>query len=250
MTDPTYTALRAYERSVAGLIADPDVTGDLLLIGLWLARVEHLGQPERTDGEGWRTSDIARDVFPLHTRTAMFMLGEWDQGQETGPDVWKVNGVLQGDIRRYDWKADQPGSGKGRTPCTGPTPRRDVCGRPSLTGALLTDPRTGRRRMLGACRRHGDWWRAQVAANRAACAAVEVPRPAANAGGRLARHIRLDWPALWLVLDPTWVAPPEVDSWVRPDLRLVVTVAPEPAHRDGLPPAPRPRFAVIDGARV
>jgi len=35
--EPTVMALRSYHRQVAAMMADPDLTGDLLLVGLYMA---------------------------------------------------------------------------------------------------------------------------------------------------------------------------------------------------------------------
>lgn len=249
-TDPTYAALRAYDRCVTGLMADPEVTRDLLLIGMWLARATHLRDPEPSE-TGWHLADMASALFPMRTGVAMFVMDKWIQGQETAPDAWHVFEVLKKDIRRYDPMADHPGPRQARTPCGGPMVRRDRCGKPSVIYSFAIDPATGRKQRVGACRKHETWYWAQRQANREACAAVEVPRPAANAGGLLAAHITsLDWPALWAGLDPNWVPPPEVDSWERPALRLLVS----PEMTSGRPPSatpppPRPRFALINGAK-
>lgn len=244
--EPSYASLRAYSAAVAALHADPDVTGDLLLVGLWLARATILRDPPEGDG-GWDMTAAARDLFPLSTRPAMNSFGEWTHAQTTAPDTWRVYDVLKQDARRYDMWADQPGGKRGLVRCGAPTPRKPACGKNYTVAGTLTDPATGRRRMVGACRQHGDWWREQTQANREACASVEVPRPHANAGGRLARHLRLDWPALWQGLDPEWTAPPEVEAWERPNLRLVVASA-MPPRPSASSSAPRPRFALIDGA--
>jgi hypothetical protein len=204
----TFAALRAHERTTAHLMADHDITGDLLLIGIWLSRAVHMRTPAptSTSGGGWQLTDIA-------------------------DDLWRVVDAIKRDIRRYDVWADQPGGKRVSAPCGGPMIRREVCGKPARTWSFITDPATGRRRILGACSRHDGWYWEQRRASRAALEGVDVPRPPANAGGCLARYINIDWAALWLGLDPEWTAPPELDSWVRP-----------------APRAPRPRFGVIDGA--
>jgi hypothetical protein len=250
VNEPSYAALRSYEGCVAALMSDPQVTGDLLLVGLWLARAVHLRRPE-PDGDGcWHLSDIAADVFGMSTQPAMFAFGEWHRPQATGPDVHRVVQVLRADIRRYDPRADTGRPRWARTPCAAPMVRRATCGRPSVMGGLLTEVETGRRFDVGACRRHEAWFVAEVRRNREAVAAVAVPRPPANVGGLLAAHIDIDWTALWRVLDPQWTAPPEVDSWAPPKLRLLVSAeltgcAARPANR-----SPRPRFAVLTGGRT
>lgn len=249
MTGPaTYTALREHQQTVTDLLADPDITGDLLLVGLWLARATLLRQPEPTSesGDGWQLSDIAADLYPLRSSRSMYGLGP-DTPPTTGPDVWKVAATLKDDIRRYDWRNDQPAWNGRVVPCAGPMVRRAVCGKSATVWGLLTDPGSGRRRILGACRAHHGWWQQQTADNRTACNAVTVPRPPANAGGRLARHIRLDWEAMWRGLDPEWVAPPEMDTWARPKLTVLVGDLGARPRTDGLSAAPQPRFALIGG---
>lgn len=244
-TEHAFTALRAHERTTAALMADPQIVGDLLLVGLWLSRAIHLRTPAPTDDGSWHLVDMARDVFPFVTRPAMFANGEYTHIQETGPDTWRVFGALKADIRRYDVWLDHPGGRGSFTPCGGPMIRRDVCGKRSVIGQFLTDPTTGRKAMIGACSRHQDWYRGQCRDNRAALEGVEVPRPPANAGGCLARHIDIDWEALWLGLDREWTAPPELDSWVRPKLKLLTgDLDARPVVK---PRAPRPRFGVING---
>lgn len=243
MTEHTFAALRAHGRCVAGLMADPEVTGDLLLIGLWLARAEHLRHPEPTTASGWQLTDIARDLYPLRTQPGSVVDGQRTD-DSVGPDIWKVWEVMKRDIRRYDPWADVPGRRAASRSCDGPMTRRDVCGRPGWTWAFLTDTTTGRRRYVGACRKHTDWFQQQRRANReAVSAAGRVPRPPANAGGLLARHIGLDWPLLWKVLDPHWEpAPEDMRTPARP--RLTLLVSPEVVA--GIGRATK-RFAVIDG---
>jgi hypothetical protein len=88
-----YTALRAYERCLAAMLADPAVTGDLLLIGLWLARVRHLDDPPKGHT---KYSDAARTVFGT-------------------PDVDRVYAALRTDLPKLDphsqrWGTDSGGA--------------------------------------------------------------------------------------------------------------------------------------------
>jgi hypothetical protein len=185
--------------------------------------------------------------LPLRHQAGDIPFGRYTHIQETVPDAWRVVETLKQDIRRYDVWLDHPGRRGAFTPCGGPMIRRDVCGKRSAIGQFLTDPKTGRRSMVGACARHQDWYRGQCRENRSALEGVEVPRPPANAGGHVAGHIvDIDWPALWLGLDPAWTAPPEIDSWVRPKLRLLTgKLDARPTEK---PRAPRPKFSVIEGA--
>lgn len=227
----SYSTLRAYERCVAGMLADPQVTGDLLLVGMWLARLVHLRGFDVPDQ--WM-SVCAADLLPAEF------------------DGWKVWDVLKRDIRRYDLWADQPGKRGVPKPCAGPAVRKATCGKPAYRWALFTDVHTGRRRMVGACRKHVDWFEAERRANLDAVKSTEVPRPPANAGGGLVPHLPgIDWPALWRGLDPEWTAPPEVETWAKPTLRLLVTPPSQPDSPDRSEPRclTRPRFAVINGAK-
>ncbi|MEU7170343.1 hypothetical protein ABZ949_02480 [Micromonospora tulbaghiae] len=247
----SFAALRAHHRCTEQMIADPELTGDLLLIGMWLSRATHLTLPAPAEEEGgtsrWTLDDIARDLFPLQTNPGMYFAGEWTSPQTTGPDVWRVVELLKNDIRRYDPAADRPGPAWARVPCSGPMVRRPVCGQPGQTWRYFTIPETGRKQVKGACRKHHDWFMAEWKANVAAVNAATVPVPPANVGGRLARHLPdIDWPALWVGLDPAWVAPPEVETSARPRLRLVVG-SELPARPVAASRSPRPRFALIDG---
>lgn len=251
IAESSYAALRSFNRTTTALLADPQVTGDLLLIGMWLARAAHLHLPAPATGDGhstWQLPDIAADLFPLHITQASTFNGQVE-GSATEPDWRRVFEVLKNDIRRYDAKADQPFPPWARPRCSGPMVRRVDCGKPSFTWAYLTVLETGRKRMVGACRKHHDWLLNERSANAEAVKAAEVPRPHANVGGLLAPHFPdIDWPALWVGLDPTWTAPPEVLTSARPKLRVVLgTVAAadlsaRPARQS------RPRFALIDGA--
>jgi hypothetical protein len=248
-TEHTFTALRAHERTTAALMADPQIVGDLLLVGLWLSRAVHLQEPAPGEG-GWSMRDMAADLFPPCTPLPVGSFNGVPDRPDPDLNLRRIREVVKNDVRRYDPWADLPAGRPKTTPCAGPAARKPVCGKPAYTWSMVTDPATGRRRMLGACRRHIDWYWQERDANRAACEAVAVPRPPANTGGNLARHIdAIDWPALWGVLDPEWTAPPECDSWVRPKLKLLTGDL--DARQAGLaekPRAPRPRFGVIDGA--
>lgn len=243
----TYSALRTYQRCVARLMADPDVTGDLLLVGLWLARATILREPPTTTGSGWQLTDIASALYPPVDLPEITGLGV-TRPAYYGPDAGRVERVLRDDIRRYDAWAEA-GTPRGRFgPCAGPMARRPICGKPTSMGTFLTDIATGRRRMLGACRKHEAWYWAEVRRNRAEVAGADVPAPPANAGGVLARYIDIDWPALWRGIDPDWTPPAEELARPAPagppKLTLVVT----PEVELSRPAAERRRaFAVLDG---
>lgn len=198
----TYTTLRTYQERVAAMLADPECTDDLLLLGLALLDFAVL------------RSDRAA-TFNHH---AAKVLGRV-------PD-YRIRNLLRGDIRRYDALRDADSVGPART-CGAPMIRRQgPCGASAVHRALLTDADTGRQQWLAGCRRHTDWFEARVRSNRAAVEHMPVVRPAANAGGVLARHIpEIDWEAAWLRLDPAWTPPPEEEPQevpLAPKLRLVI----------------------------
>lgn len=203
-----YTALRAYERCVAALMDDPDVTGDLLLVGLWLARAVHLRTPAR-----WTFWQCTHDVFgPAHKPNTVLT-----------EDLFRVKKAIRDDTPRYDVWVDNPGSQL----CGAPMVRRaGTCGRNATTWGFQTDPATGRRVGLGSCRRHHDWYREQSAKTDVALKSLgdRVPQPAGNTGGALARHLpQIRWPNVWRRLDPDWQPPAEGAPTRKPTLSVHVT---------------------------
>ncbi|MER7166998.1 hypothetical protein ABT336_13150 [Micromonospora sp. NPDC000207] len=252
MTEMSYPALRAHHRCVEALVADPEVTGDLLLVGMWLARAIHLHLPKPAVNDGtstWQLPDIARDLFPLNMDRGLAFNGQMVEAPSAEPDWRRVFEVLKNDIRRYDPKVDQQLPAWARPRCSGPMVRRASCGKGSYTWGYLTDVETGRKRLVGACRKHHDWFQQERKVNAAVVAATEAPPPPANAGGRLARHfLDIDWPALWVKLDESWTAPPEQMGSARPKLRVVLgdTGSSFSVQRTSSTAA-RPRFALING---
>jgi hypothetical protein len=225
MAGPTGAQLREYERCVAGMFADPDLHGDLLLIGLAVAhRLIALG-----DRDGYPLSELAAAVFaPPPSERNSYQLA-------------RTREAFRRDIRRYDAHVDAGDD----VECKGPMIRRTTpCGARSQMRSLSTDLQTGRRFWLAACSRHSDWYDTAHADDRAAVKAMgdRMPRPPANTGGVLARHLTgLDWPAWWSKLDPEWTAPPEETPFARPALRVLITDDVEPT------PAARPALRGIDG---
>lgn len=200
----TYTALREYRKRIKAMLDDPECTGDLF--GLGVALLDRIVL--RIDESGsWRS--YAEKAWGAHAANT------------------RVRSVLRGDIRRYDAIKDADGTDPARR-CGAPMIRRQgPCAQSASLRSLLTDPYTGRRQWIAGCRRHEDWFKAQVRANRAAVEEMSTAeRPPANAGGVLARHIpEIDWDSVWSKLDPTWTPPPEVEpveAPVFPKLRLVL----------------------------
>lgn len=199
----TYSALREYRKRIKAMLDDPECTEDLFGLGVALLDFAVL----RIDDErSWRH------------------YAEKAWGQVSG---YRINGVLRSDIRRYDAVADATERDPARR-CGAPMVRRKgPCGQSASRRALLTDSLTGRKQWLAGCKRHEEWFNAQVRADRQAVEeSPEVVRPAANVGGVLARHVpEIDWHALWVKLDPEWTPPPEAEPeivTVYPKLRLVL----------------------------
>lgn len=233
----TYAALRAYHECIEGMLTDPDLGGDLLLIGLYMARRVHLGK--RVVGEATAEQMVE----------AIFGQAEHVRGGRAD----RYRRAMRDDIRCYDYRQDptnNPGRRHYRDPCAAPMIRRcGPCGKPSNTWRLLTDPETGRRIGFGACSRHAEWEREQVAANRAALEAVgeHLPVPPANTGGVLRRHLPdFDWPAYWAKIEPTWKEPPEETPVAKPRLLLVITDDFEP---DDAPVPARPALSLVPPAK-
>lgn len=188
----------AHRRTVQ-MLADPELGGALLLVGLALAGLLDLAAPRA--GERVRLGDVAKLVWPRTPGTRYIL-----------------RRVLAGDARTY--RPPEPGYGEDR--CTAPMLRRaGTCGRPRSCHGYLTDWETGEQSWIAACTRHGDWWRAQRAENEAARPA-RPPLPAANHGGVLARHFpELPWPKVWTwATGETWIEHPEETPWPRPSLTL------------------------------
>jgi hypothetical protein len=190
------------------MMADPELTGDLLLIGLWLARAVHLRQPAKKSF--WQCT---YDLFgPAHRRDTV----------QTA-DLYRMKKAIRDDAPRYDVWVDNPGAQL----CGAPMVRRGgTCGRSATVWGFHTDPATGRRVGLGSCRRHAAWRAARTEENEAALKALgdRVPVPAANAGGVLARHLpEIHWPNVWRKLSPDWEPPAEGSPTRKPTLAVHVT---------------------------
>jgi hypothetical protein len=199
----TYSALRDYRRRVSAMLDDPECTGDLFALGISLLDFAVL----RIDGDekSW----------------AYYGKRAWGESHN-----WKIRDVLRKDIRRYDALKDAESRDPARR-CGAPMVRRQgPCGQSAGLRALLTDADTGRKQWIAACSRHRDWFESRVRANRAEVEVANPERPAANAGGVLARHIpEIDWETTWRKLDPKWTPPPEStpeEVPLKPKLTLVL----------------------------
>ncbi len=180
---------------VLRLIQDPELGGDLLLLGLGMCAVYDFG--------------LTYQQFSIDLGN-MLWAGRRDPH-------WKVHHVFKLDSRTYRvlWPDIRH--------CTAPMRRRDgACGKSASNMAMLTDWATGEKTCIGGCSRHADWFNRAHRANLQSKPDI-VPLPHANHGGILAKHFpRIDWPRFWKNLDPTWVQHPERTEWPKPDLTLVL----------------------------
>lgn len=226
MTTPIRNQLAAYNRCVTGMLADPELVGDLLLIGMHWARAVHLNDPP-LDGIGKAT---ARAVYgTAHHGYGIATWNHLSKPQVSPTGTQRVWDVIRTDIRRYI-----PDQAKGSY-CQRPIRRSkeeaerrgEICGRPSHPDsyhAWFVDPVNGHRHLIGHCNhpRCRTWWNDLHARNREELG-QRPPEPTANHGGVLARHLpELDWEQIYRALDPKWVPPHEAEPWRPPTLRLVV----------------------------
>lgn len=199
------------------MLEDPELGGELLLIGLVLA---------------------ARLEFGLAPATNMSEIGKFAFGQASRWNMQRVRSALKDDIRRY-----QKPQASWDDRCDAPMIRRDgPCGKMASSAyqGWLTDWSTGESTLHRACSRHQPWWQQEQRRNRAAKPDI-VPMPNANHGGVLRKHLpEFGWSKLWQKLDPKWVEHPEAVPWPKPTLSLVLGDG-EPGGGD------RPLFAVVAG---
>lgn len=225
-SEPTYAALRAHDRRCRAMLADPECAGELLLVGMAMARSVDLGWPAPL-GPDYRLKDVAAATYGpvrIYGDLALPAGPGWQERRyHVGEGPYRrLLAVLRSDIRRYT------PTDSFRVACGRPRVRAEgLCGRPASPNHTkrLTDPSTGGRWWVGACSQTAckAWLAAVVAKNRDECAAHSVPVPAANVGGVLERHIsEIDWWKLWRHLDDTWTPPPEAEPFRRPTLQLVL----------------------------
>jgi hypothetical protein len=226
------TNLSAYRRVVDGMWSDPELTGDLLAIGLYWAQALHLsdGGPPAT-------------LSSLSTAQAVY--------GHVNDQTWQaMRGTLLKDARRYDPFTDPRNQLFWSGACQAPMIRRNgLCGKPGnrTHGTVVRDLETGERIYPPRCPRHIQWAEQTARTNKAAWDALAGPDgpgqpiPPANTGGVLRRHLpELDWPAYWTALDPRWVEPPERVPFVRPTFTVLITDDVEPA-----PAGPRPSLSLV-----
>lgn len=199
------------------LLNDPELHGDLLLVGMAIAALRDFGSGKS------KFHLFAADLWPGR------------------PDpVRRLRWVLAGDVRTYK----PPEAARD---CQAPMQRRSgLCAQPGrevhtwrdngTVLALMTDWVTGEYRPISACSRHVPWAERTLRANEAA-KSEDPPLPLANSGGVLARHFpELNWYRLWANCDPFWQQHPEVKPWPKPTLEVVLGEGSSTAEDDQRPP--------------
>jgi hypothetical protein len=249
--DPSYSALRAYNHRLAGMLDDPECVGELLLVGIGIARSLDLGDPEPAEDGTLRMRVIAEQIYgnrrlPGNILGAVHLSDRGDRRPGR-----RIRDVFFADRRRYSPDVDGDRHWVDVI-CGRPMVRRDgLCGRSAGSRVQrLTDPATGQRRWLGCCSASAckRWFADLLARNRAELAAHPVPVPPANTGGVLERHLpEIDWWAVWRHVDSNWSPPPEGQAFERPTLRLI-TVDPGDNNEDVEPVVTtRPTLVVHKG---
>ncbi len=181
---------------IARLINDPEVSGDLLLVGMILAAAR--------DFDGVQAPNV-RDIAAL----------AWPD-RPSDHAYWRTTEAFRRDIRTYE---PPRGDDKCGAP---PGPRGGICRRNATIRGWRTDWSTGEMTELAACSKHKAWFDAAWKANRDVKPDV-APLPTANHGGVLAKHFpELNWRKFWSQLDPHWVEHPETKPWPKPNLSLVL----------------------------
>lgn len=239
-------ALHAHDRRVASMLADPECVGELLLVGIAMARSLDLNDP------GWVNDrmpmkTIAERIYGRHWLPA-YLLYPGRNRADTNP--WRrLRDVFRHDRRRYE-PAARPGYDSGT--CGRPMIRRDgLCGRNATTWRTMTDPTNGHRTRIGACSQKPckQWLTDLHSRNQAELDTNPPPEPAANTGGVLERHLpEIDWWKVWRAVDPTWSPPPEGRAFERPRLTLLIGDGSDCDDAQPEPPvAGRPQLTVVEG---
>jgi hypothetical protein len=149
----TSAQLRTHEHRVAAMIADPECVGELLLVGMGMARCLDLGDPHWPAGEPMPIKPIAYAVYGRYRLGMDMLLPDRSAHGDSHPRK-RILDVFFHDRRRYSATVDGDRSAGWSTTCGRPMLRRDgLCGRSASWDQKkrLTDPVTGQRRTVGAC---------------------------------------------------------------------------------------------------
>lgn len=189
--------LRRHDRRVAAMLADPECSGDLLLVGLVLARWLDFTYLPGGDVPDISNPEVEQIAFGGKGRRAL-------------------QAVLD-DTRRYDPSSDVHQVTRCESPFTTST---GACASPAVKKALL-HRQSGERRWVGTCLTHAVGFNTVVATQDATAVPVTG---VANAGGVLARHLpEFDWPELYRSFNKSWKPPREAppEGQRRPMLSIV-----------------------------
>ncbi|MEU8334836.1 hypothetical protein [Micromonospora tulbaghiae] len=244
---PSAADLHAHNQRISRMLADPECVGELLLVGIGMARCVDLSDPPWGDNGAMPMKTLAETLYGRRWLPTSFVgVGSLSTTADSNP-YRRIRSLFYADRRRYSATADGDRAWADVT-CGRPMVRRDgLCGRSASSNARrLTDPATGQRRWVGCCSQPAckQWFTDLLARNAAELAANPVPEPAANTGGVLERHLpEIDWWAVWRRVDPQWSPPPEGRRFERPTLRLLVTD--DDLAEAGVEPEPRVRPALV-----
>ena len=226
MSAPTYATLSAYDKRVAGMLADPECVGELLLVGIAMARSVDLHDPDWDETGHMPMKVIAERVYGnRYLPTTLLGIPDRTLSGAVRPRK-RVRSLFFADRRRYSPELDGDRNYHDAT-CGRPMVRRDgLCGRNASSPKRLVDPATGVERWVGSCSQPAckAWFADLLERNCAELAAHPAPVPPANTGGVLERHLpEIDWWKVWAAVDPNWSPPPEGRAFERPTLRLLVS---------------------------
>jgi hypothetical protein len=100
MSGPTYAQLRAHDKRVAGMLADPECVGEILLVGIGMARSLDLGDPPWVDG--YMPMPVIADAIYGRRQLPGGLLGTvhlHDRGDHR--PRYRIKSVFFADRRRY-----------------------------------------------------------------------------------------------------------------------------------------------------
>lgn len=220
---------------IAQMVADPELGGELLLIGTVLSSIIDDQLADRPSikrihllAYGPRGPELQNPGMPVVREPMPRRAGavEWRE--------CRTARLLAADARQYRMPEPDDYS------CMAPTPRKPRCGKNNQISGRITDWTTGEQSVLAACRKHLDWFREHEATAQATKPEIGEVLPYANHGGVLARHFpEIDWPRLWSILNPQWREYPEREPAEpsTPKLNLLISDDAAPARPSRRGPA-------------
>ncbi|MFC7344893.1 hypothetical protein [Saccharopolyspora griseoalba] len=239
MDSGDFPGLIAHGKRVRAMCADPELTGELLAVGVAMSAILDVKAAPKLS------------LYQIH----ILAFGPDDQEipmecARTGRmRPGRAGYAIRGDARRYAPPYPE-------AKCLAPTPRKKHCGRKANHFGLLTDWSTGEQYRHAACNRHREWYRDTWKANQEAKPEDGGPLPYANTGGVLARHFpEVNWVKLWSKLDPHWEPYPERPEQqpAKPTLELVVDQPNREAAEQGdllnMDPPGRPALFAVSATR-